>query len=1819
MMGDLLEYFEERARVLDSMAPTIQTSAAMCNPDFISCITFNGIPILPPVLTARRREEMQEYKRQAMRRNYQRKTRQREQMNARLSSLVKDVEEKNASRWTEVKQSEEQEVPTRDITPKTHQSKTVSSNSAEVSKVTKAKVERSSRPAEIKSKISSKARRGHRSGSQGSDDDVKSEMTVLVKTHRHRRSSEGEKDDPKSEPIKTKNKHRIPVPEKSRKNSGASRKTKPAPRGGNSIDTLRRSSSLSSLPNLAKIQGVNALSIPKPPSSQMTEQQQARQLSLRHYSNSQPDLRTLSAENITFSPPTRRSHSKDDINDLDNAGIVSMSREQSMSNPDLPQSSSSSDNHKATTGLQGGKSGKDSTLISGNIQDNKKDTKKNVDSKKLNVGAKSKVNSESEQKRQITSATKKQVEQTQNSSQTTSRSARTSEQSETSGSGTASADFPSLEGCNSLPHEIDGLRFTSVRQQHIGHTLDKLSKVLNMEETLSTLNSTSSNEIQENISRLRQSAQSSHVGYSTQSSVQSQQSFDHAGGRRGNTSPQTNLRNPTETPSPKTSDSSAPASTPSSAEQSFGSNTSGSSTASHSRVGSNTSGSSNASHSRVSAVSASTRSSASSVTGSQSGGVPSRRMSPKGLKNAVHFAPLVTEISTSASQSLEDKISVRKLDVTPTNSIQFDSGEQGQISRTGQEGSNLARNRTSDSGSVPPSVHVTIQSSESMLSKVALSPETDSPQTPNDGLINNMPFETYGQSVEGEINTSDKENELRTQPQGRSQIPGRYIDAGLRGPSRNMDQLLVKSQNSDDGSQTSTLKGSQDLLGERSSVRQEMDPQRATEYQSTDTVRNAIVHSQGQQTRSTNVNPRIAAQSQPVMGRSSDDTLRSTQESSHPAIRGKVPVNISGKSSYVSQQIYDLQQKSKQDVAQQQAPPILTRPVAHTHAGTFSQVPNTKAAERTVSRGSQRKLNMGAGTNVNCLPPKNVTGDSDGEREAKAEHIQKYLNHVQRHSLEADADSAEDSKRANVKKNSPSLQEPFDLRSTIQSFTSSLQSLNQTDEEELLRIQAEHFDKLRRHLIDQQKHQLEELFVHQRREQMVLQTDIEKYQSQLQEQEEFLSKNSPSTSYNNLPGTQQVPVAYGQSSQDPTHQLQPPDNKNIPSHFQSHHPSQSHYHIQTSSHPNTQSNSQTHSQSNSYSHPYSNSHSFSQSDSYSHPQSNSQANIQPNLPSQHQPQVHPQHQQPNPQQPNIPLQSNIPQQQPGPASQSYQQSYPYQEQYVQRTNPHPGYTQQQYTSYDTAYSTDRGSYPHGLSHASTKVLHPAQAQGQTQYVSQSNYHQPVDIQDPNYFRHPSTQHPPPDTLRHNHPPPPKYSQHDPRKLNGNPYELHNNGRDPRNPLSNPQGHNDQGESYQSPPRDDANTSHQYSYVPSPSLYYNPRDNGSDISTFSKATPKQSLTFNNHSTPTPKIHKPVLRSPIKQPSLAFSDQHVVVPELAYNANLKRCFDRVSACVRGYLTRRLLRTEKVQEILKTIKDTKDFAYQFQAETPIKRGDFSSSDRHLLDRIIAQLQAALLDVHEIFFEIPVWERMSLIAQSRQAQEEKRLRESTGTRSSVSSSHPRISSATLKAIERKRKQEEEVAVSADSRPRSAPPPVGNTAFPSSYGNVPSQVATQARINSQNNARPNAQVHATIMDQRALRPLPGQGQSSQTQGQTSRITTRPKERPQTAPNQTTGNTAPHPYLIAKSKKSSIPSFKDKQSNKITSNSKSASTSSTATTAAKNKPAGSKIKPKTTDKASKAWRGRMTIKGLKGLLLLPKIGRNININGGLSIKNFLPY
>ncbi|TNN85502.1 Centriolar coiled-coil protein [Liparis tanakae] len=108
-----------------------------------------------------------------------------------------------------------------------------------------------------------------------------------------------------------------------------------------------------------------------------------------------------------------------------------------------------------------------------------------------------------------------------------------------------------------------------------------------------------------------------------------------------------------------------------------------------------------------------------------------------------------------------------------------------------------------------------------------------------------------------------------------------------------------------------------------------------------------------------------------------------------------------------------------------------------------------------------------------------------------------------------------------------------------------------------------------------------------------------------------------------------------------------------------------------------------------------------------------------------------------------------------------------------------------------------------------------------------------------------------------------------------------------------------------------------------------------------------------------------------------------------AEQQRAVCRIGAIIRGFLTRRLLKTEKVKHLRQTIKDTQEFIRSFQTEAPQKRGPCSAQDRSLQERVRAQLRAALYDIHDIFFEKPLWDRLPLLQQDRELRAERKLRD--------------------------------------------------------------------------------------------------------------------------------------------------------------------------------------------------------------------------------------
>uniref|UniRef100_W5LMB2 Centriolar coiled-coil protein 110 n=1 Tax=Astyanax mexicanus TaxID=7994 RepID=W5LMB2_ASTMX len=124
--------------------------------------------------------------------------------------------------------------------------------------------------------------------------------------------------------------------------------------------------------------------------------------------------------------------------------------------------------------------------------------------------------------------------------------------------------------------------------------------------------------------------------------------------------------------------------------------------------------------------------------------------------------------------------------------------------------------------------------------------------------------------------------------------------------------------------------------------------------------------------------------------------------------------------------------------------------------------------------------------------------------------------------------------------------------------------------------------------------------------------------------------------------------------------------------------------------------------------------------------------------------------------------------------------------------------------------------------------------------------------------------------------------------------------------------------------------------------------------------------------------------------------------------------VAAAVKGYLTRRLLRTERVAQLIRTIKDTQLFLQDFQCQTPGR--EFSSrQDRVLQERVTLQLQSARYELHDLFFSLCPADRMQVISWDRQLAREREFRHKENKEPQAGRKST-LSAATRKALERKR-----------------------------------------------------------------------------------------------------------------------------------------------------------------------------------------------------------
>uniref|UniRef100_A0A096LZW3 Centriolar coiled-coil protein 110 n=1 Tax=Poecilia formosa TaxID=48698 RepID=A0A096LZW3_POEFO len=133
--------------------------------------------------------------------------------------------------------------------------------------------------------------------------------------------------------------------------------------------------------------------------------------------------------------------------------------------------------------------------------------------------------------------------------------------------------------------------------------------------------------------------------------------------------------------------------------------------------------------------------------------------------------------------------------------------------------------------------------------------------------------------------------------------------------------------------------------------------------------------------------------------------------------------------------------------------------------------------------------------------------------------------------------------------------------------------------------------------------------------------------------------------------------------------------------------------------------------------------------------------------------------------------------------------------------------------------------------------------------------------------------------------------------------------------------------------------------------------------------------------------------------------------------QRCRPLVAAAVKGFLTRRLLRTERVAQLVRTIRDTQQFLQAFQQQSASRGDRCSRQDVLLQERVALQLRAARYEVYDIFFSLPAGEQMQLIRWDRELARERQLRRQNG-HAGCTRGKSSLSAATQKSLERKRER---------------------------------------------------------------------------------------------------------------------------------------------------------------------------------------------------------
>jgi hypothetical protein len=166
---------------------------------------------------------------------------------------------------------------------------------------------------------------------------------------------------------------------------------------------------------------------------------------------------------------------------------------------------------------------------------------------------------------------------------------------------------------------------------------------------------------------------------------------------------------------------------------------------------------------------------------------------------------------------------------------------------------------------------------------------------------------------------------------------------------------------------------------------------------------------------------------------------------------------------------------------------------------------------------------------------------------------------------------------------------------------------------------------------------------------------------------------------------------------------------------------------------------------------------------------------------------------------------------------------------------------------------------------------------------------------------------------------------------------------------------------------------------------------SSFNSMASSTPSSSGTLKKE-----ESARPVLRSN----TFKVQPAAVEVPAAALEPLHRAAWVRLTALGRGFLVRRLLATDRVRHLRRTVRETLACAVQLHREATGAAPGRQELELHA--RLLAQLEAACAQLHHIFFGLDTPGRMALLAADRTA------RRARADRSEDGGAKPRLSAAT-------------------------------------------------------------------------------------------------------------------------------------------------------------------------------------------------------------------